>query len=44
MDNWYCVGVFWPLEGLPSGIRWISNFMPITYGVIALKGVVSKGM
>ncbi|XP_065916590.1 ABC transporter G family member 23-like isoform X3 [Dysidea avara] len=37
-------GVFWPLEGLPSGIRWVSNFMPITYGVIALKGVVSKGM
>jgi len=36
--------VIWPLEGLPSGVRWVSNLMPITYAVFAVKGVVSKGV
>ncbi|XP_065916708.1 ABC transporter G family member 20-like [Dysidea avara] len=40
----FFAGVIWPLEGLPSGVRWISNLMPITYAVFAVKGVVSKGM
>ena len=40
----YCfLGVLWPLEGLPRGIRWVSNLMPVTYAVIAVKAVVSKG-
>lgn len=37
------IGVVWPLEGLPSGIKWISNIMPIKFAVIAVKAVVSKG-
>ena len=37
------LGVNWPLEGLPRSIHWISNFMPVTYAVIAVKAVVSKG-
>ena len=36
-------GVLWPLEGLPRSIHWISNFMPVTYAVMAVKAVVSKG-
>ena len=44
IDIGYCLGVIWPVEGLPSGIRWVANIMPITYAVIAVKGVVSKGM
>ncbi|XP_065918635.1 ABC transporter G family member 20-like [Dysidea avara] len=40
----YLAGVIWPVEGLPSGIRWVANIMPITYAVIAVKGVVSKGL
>ena len=41
----YCIlGVLWPLEGLPQGIRWVSNLMPVTYAVIAVKAVVSKGI
>ncbi|XP_065917676.1 ABC transporter G family member 20-like [Dysidea avara] len=40
----FFAGVIWPLEGLPSGVRWVSNLMPFTYAVFAVKGVVSKGM
>ncbi|XP_065918632.1 ABC transporter G family member 20-like isoform X2 [Dysidea avara] len=40
----YLAGAVWPLEGIPSGIRWVSNFLPITYAVAAVKAVVSKGM
>ena len=39
----FTLGVLWPLEGLPRGIHWISNFMPVTYAVLAVKAVVSKG-
>ena len=38
------IGVLWPLEGLPRSIQWISNLMPITYALIAVKAVVSKGI
>ena len=36
-------GVLWPLEGLPHSIRWVSNLMPVTFAVKAVKAVVSKG-
>jgi len=34
----------WPIEGIPSEIRWMSKFLPITYAVAAVKAVVNKGM
>ena len=37
------LGVIWPLEGLPRSIHWISNCMPVTYAVMAVKAVISKG-
>ncbi|XP_065918624.1 ABC transporter G family member 20-like [Dysidea avara] len=39
----YLSGIIWPLEGIPSGIRWVTNFLPITYAVAAVKGIVTKG-
>ena len=37
------IGVLWPVEGLPSSVRWLTPLMPMTFAVSAVKGVVSKG-
>jgi ABC-2 type transport system permease protein len=36
-------GVFWPLEGIPSWLRPVSYFVPVTYAVEALRDVMIKG-
>ena len=36
-------GVFWPLEAVPALLRPISNFIPLTYCVDALRSVMIRG-
>jgi len=36
-------GVFWPLESVPAFLRPISDFIPLTYAVEALRSVMIRG-
>ncbi|RWS26667.1 ATP-binding cassette transporter sub-family H 88708-like protein [Leptotrombidium deliense] len=36
-------GIFWPLEGMPTGLRYISYFMPQTLPIKALRSIISRG-
>lgn len=40
----FCLGVIWPVEGMPPIMRFISNFTPLTHVVEAMRCVVSRGM
>lgn len=36
-------GIIWPLEGMPSWVRFISNFSPLTHAAEAMRCVSSRG-
>ncbi|CAF4624595.1 unnamed protein product [Rotaria socialis] len=36
-------GVIWPLEGMPSAMRFLSNFTPLTHPVEAMRCIASRG-
>ena len=36
-------GVIWPLEGMPSAMRFISNFSPLSHAIEAMRCVFSRG-
>ncbi|XP_044730842.1 ABC transporter G family member 23-like [Chrysoperla carnea] len=39
-----CVsGIMWPLEGIPIPFRQVCQCLPLTYGILALQGVIAKG-
>lgn len=36
-------GVFWPIETIPEVLRWVSNFIPLTYAVEGCRSVMIRG-
>ena len=36
-------GVFWPVESIPKAVQPLSDFIPLTYGVDALRSVMLRG-
>jgi ABC-2 type transport system permease protein len=36
-------GVFWPIEAVPTLLRPVSNFIPLTYAVEAMRSVMIRG-
>lgn len=43
MPMWLLSGSFFPLDGVPWGMRWIMRINPLTYGVDALRGSLYLG-
>ncbi|CAF3709874.1 unnamed protein product [Rotaria sp. Silwood1] len=37
-----CSGIMWPLEGMPSVMRYISNFTPLTHTVEAMRCIAAR--
>ncbi|CAF5063957.1 unnamed protein product [Rotaria sp. Silwood1] len=37
-----CSGIMWPLEGMPSLMRYISNFTPLTHTVEAMRCIAAR--
>ncbi|CAF1059337.1 unnamed protein product [Rotaria sp. Silwood1] len=37
-----CSGIIWPLEGMPSIMRFISNFTPLTHTVEAMRCIAAR--
>ncbi|CAF5023533.1 unnamed protein product, partial [Rotaria sp. Silwood1] len=37
-----CSGIMWPLEGMPSLMRFISNFTPLTHTVEAMRCIATR--
>ncbi|XP_011883758.1 PREDICTED: uncharacterized protein LOC105570913 [Vollenhovia emeryi] len=36
-------GMFWPLEGMPKVLYWISCLSPTTFPCISVRGIIFKG-
>lgn len=36
-------GVLWPVEQMPGYLQWISDFMPLTYAIKGLRGIMLAG-
>ncbi|CAF1082829.1 unnamed protein product [Rotaria sp. Silwood1] len=36
-------GVIWPLEGMPSAMRFLSNFSPLTHPIEAMRCTAARG-
>ncbi len=43
MPTFLLSGVFWPVEAIPSFLRWASYIIPPTYGVEAIRSVMLRG-
>ncbi|CAF3657840.1 unnamed protein product [Rotaria sp. Silwood1] len=37
-------GVIWPLEGMPSAMRFLSNFSPVTHPIEAMRCIAARGV
>jgi len=37
-------GVFWPTEGMPTIVHYISNFTPLTHAVEAMRCIALRGI
>ena len=42
--TWVFGGVYFPVTLFPESLRWISNFLPITYGLDALRKLIVEGV
>lgn len=38
------LGILWPLESIPEGLRYISMCLPTTFGSEAMRAILIKGM
>ena len=38
-----CVGIIWPLEGMPKFLRYISYALPTTYAAEAMRSIMGRG-
>ncbi|XP_023021834.2 ABC-type transporter snustorr isoform X2 [Leptinotarsa decemlineata] len=36
-------GVIWPIEGMPTGLRYISTFLPLTLATTSLRSMMTRG-
>ena len=36
-------GSFWPLEGVPDGLKMVAWYLPCTYSIQAVRDVMTKG-
>ena len=43
MPNLLLSGYMFPREAMPAFINWISNFLPLTYFINVLRGIILKG-
>lgn len=39
----YTVGVLWPLEGMPTALRYIGSILPMTYPAQAMRAAMGRG-
>lgn len=37
------VGMFWPIQGMPWVLQYLSYFMPFTFSSIAVRNIMTKG-
>ena len=38
-----CSGVLWPLEGMPTVVRYIASVLPMTYPAQAMRALMGRG-
>ena len=38
-----CIGVMWPLEGMPTILRYFSYTLPVTYPAEAMRAIMGRG-
>lgn len=43
MPQLFLSGVLWPVQQMPGYLEWISRFLPLTYAVQGLRGVMVEG-
>ena len=43
MPNLLFSGIIWPTEGMPTALRYISHWMPMTGAVESLRNILSRG-
>lgn len=36
-------GVIWPIEGMPTALRYISTFLPLTLATTSLRSIMTRG-
>jgi ABC-2 type transport system permease protein len=39
----FLCGLFWPVEQMPNYLQWIAKFLPLTYGVEGIRGLMLNG-
>lgn len=39
----FLAGLLWPVEQMPNYLQWLSNFLPLTYAVRGLRGIMLDG-
>jgi ABC-2 type transport system permease protein len=39
----FLCGLLWPISSMPDYLQWIADFLPLTYGIEGMRGLMVQG-